>query len=589
MNMIDVQEKLKDFSEQQLIQEMQSPSGTAPQFLVLSEITRRKRMRDSMQPQDSGSTVAEEVVASAGVPQGGLATMAQALAPQSSIAQNTAAPVQGMYGGGYVQKMAAGGVVVRNGRRYIEQEDGTFVDEMTGVRVMTPGQDISAMMSGIVGLPSAAGGAFRDLSAGMANRMNEDLAASGRAAMLGQMGQAASDMRAGPMTGRSIMPPTTMYDDALPVDLDLTQGAADIASYLKDVATQDRMTGLEPAASLATHMSSAAVRPEFVGSLPEARPSMARPEVIGSLPAGENAYDRMMREAWESTSPGVGLGGTYQMPQAARAEQQDGVQPSGESMIPGILEYLGDSVTAITNPAQALGEKAYEYFVLGENPYGYLSAEEDGDAAATEEEAPAGAEDNTAAQKTDVAPLVDAGGGAGTTTGGSGSGVARAVGAAPMSSYEQELMDAMKRAEKRAEQDKWLSLAQVGLQLMSSTQPTLGGALGEAGAAGLEAFRSARNTAEEERLGLSKALYDIQSARAAAAASQRAAGARASGSIDPAKRASEILSQIGDISKIDDFGGVVIRPGMEGAYASLVDEYNRIASGGSGTFDATIQ
>ena len=47
MNIIDVQDQLKDFSEQQLIREMQKmPSGTAPQFLVLSEIQRRKRMRD---------------------------------------------------------------------------------------------------------------------------------------------------------------------------------------------------------------------------------------------------------------------------------------------------------------------------------------------------------------------------------------------------------------------------------------------------------------------------------------------------------------------------------------------------------------
>ena len=46
MNIIDIQDNLKDFSEQQLIKEIQMPSGIAPQFLVLSEINRRKRMRD---------------------------------------------------------------------------------------------------------------------------------------------------------------------------------------------------------------------------------------------------------------------------------------------------------------------------------------------------------------------------------------------------------------------------------------------------------------------------------------------------------------------------------------------------------------
>ena len=35
MNIIDIQDQLKNFSEDQLINEMQMPSGNAPQFLVL--------------------------------------------------------------------------------------------------------------------------------------------------------------------------------------------------------------------------------------------------------------------------------------------------------------------------------------------------------------------------------------------------------------------------------------------------------------------------------------------------------------------------------------------------------------------------
>jgi hypothetical protein len=81
----------------------------------------------------------------------------------------------------------------------------------------------------------------------------------------------------------------------------------------------------------------------------------------------------------------------------------------------------------------------------------------------------------------------------------------------------------MQRAERRAEQDKWLALAQVGLGLMSSTQPTLGGALGEAGLAGLQSYQGARDEYETERLGLSKELSGISSARA----SQQAAAAKA--------------------------------------------------------------
>ena len=43
MNILQIQDDLKNFSEQQLINEMQRPSGNAPQYLVLSEINRRRK------------------------------------------------------------------------------------------------------------------------------------------------------------------------------------------------------------------------------------------------------------------------------------------------------------------------------------------------------------------------------------------------------------------------------------------------------------------------------------------------------------------------------------------------------------------
>jgi hypothetical protein len=106
LNMIDTQDKLKNFSEGQLIKEMQIPSGSAPQFMVLGEIERRKRMRADAQKQEGlmQPTVAQEAVNGAGVPQQGLAGIAQSLAPQTNMAQNT--------GVGSVQepvRMAGGG------------------------------------------------------------------------------------------------------------------------------------------------------------------------------------------------------------------------------------------------------------------------------------------------------------------------------------------------------------------------------------------------------------------------------------------------------------------------------------------------
>ena len=87
-----------------------------------------------------------------------------------------------------------------------------------------------------------------------------------------------------------------------------------------------------------------------------------------------------------------------------------------------------------------------------------------------------------------------------------------------MSSYEQELMNVLQKREKAAEQDKWLALAQVGLNLMSSTQPTIGGAIGEAGLKGVEAARGARDQYDKDRIELLGALEQSRMARAAAAA-----------------------------------------------------------------------
>lgn len=122
MNILQVQDRLKGLSEQQLATEMQSPSGMAPQFLVLTELQRRKRVRDDFQAQSAkpATTVAQDAVAAAGVPQEGLAPMARSMAPKTDMAQNTGimslAPAtpeepQRMAGGGMVRKMREGKAV----------------------------------------------------------------------------------------------------------------------------------------------------------------------------------------------------------------------------------------------------------------------------------------------------------------------------------------------------------------------------------------------------------------------------------------------------------------------------------------------
>ena len=126
MNIIELQDSLKDLPDSALMREMQMPTGTAPQFLVLSELKRRKRMRDDFQRRQNADmpTVAEEVVTAAGMPQEGIMGAARAMAPNTNVAQNTgmdmAAPVPAtrapqpqMMADGGVLRYAPGGSVGR--------------------------------------------------------------------------------------------------------------------------------------------------------------------------------------------------------------------------------------------------------------------------------------------------------------------------------------------------------------------------------------------------------------------------------------------------------------------------------------------
>ena len=125
MNILDIQEALKDFSEQQLIKEMQSPSGSAPQFLVLSELNRRKRMKADFQARQAqqAPTVAEALVASAGVPTQEMTQMSAQMAPSTDMAQNSG--VMAMYGGGIldsIRERTIDNPFLQN-PRYIDDED----------------------------------------------------------------------------------------------------------------------------------------------------------------------------------------------------------------------------------------------------------------------------------------------------------------------------------------------------------------------------------------------------------------------------------------------------------------------------------
>lgn len=523
MNMLDVQDKLKGLSEQQLVQEMQMPSGNAPQFLVLSEITRRKRMRDSMQQQPDNSTVAQEAVAAAGVPQGGIADMAMALAPKTDMTQNTgASPVQGMYGGGYVQKM----------------QDGALVDSKSLVPYSQQN------------FPSAL--ASDPAVIAMAQRLGipvEEYIAS-----LSPDTRAKNLQRV--VNGR-IVPEISLgnQEQALPTQEDLD------ARYRESLAEEPRFRQrpyeqFPEAGGLASPPESLYPTVPTGNPIPGEEPSYyTPPERAQSLSPMER-----IRSLQGPSFEGEGRGDVFDAREPETQLAYDALG-SGEFVT---VPTLGQQVENIGEQVSSLPGAVADYFRDIElpsvgDPYSELSAQEFSDLSSGRMSpdtakalqagrlsmvkyggrgsAPSGAQSTSAPPPDDDAGATTVPGGdapatetptttndliANTTTGGTrtSGGTGSASGA---TSYEQELINAMQRAERRAEQDKWLALAQVGLGLMSSTQPTIGGALGEAGLAGLQSYQGARDEYETERLGLSKELAGIESARAA----QQAAAAKA--------------------------------------------------------------
>lgn len=146
MNIIDLQENLKDLPDRRLMQEMQMPTGSMPQFLVLSELQRRKRMRDEYKRQEAADmpTVAEEIITGAGVPQGGLMAMAGAMAPKTNVAQDTgidqAMPMQATRAPQQPQMMSTGGItrLVGGARPGVGFRSGTATNAIANLKVNFP-------------------------------------------------------------------------------------------------------------------------------------------------------------------------------------------------------------------------------------------------------------------------------------------------------------------------------------------------------------------------------------------------------------------------------------------------------------------
>jgi hypothetical protein len=118
------------------------------------------------------------------------------------------------------------------------------------------------------------------------------------------------------------------------------------------------------------------------------------------------------------------------------------------------------------------------------------------------------------------------------------------------------------------EQDKWLALAQAGLALMSSQQPTIGGAIGEAGLSGITALRQAR-TDRDDRIERQQARAD----RLAAATRKLAPGYEDDAVGDLLTMRQRLFDEA--TSYFDQELGQ-IRPGYEERYNDLIKNIDAI-------------
>ena len=84
MNILQQEDLIRGTPDHLLVQEAQNPSGAVPQFLVISEIQRRKDMRQRFEAEEEQpqQTVAEQIVSEA-VPPQGIAALSPQMPPQA--------------------------------------------------------------------------------------------------------------------------------------------------------------------------------------------------------------------------------------------------------------------------------------------------------------------------------------------------------------------------------------------------------------------------------------------------------------------------------------------------------------------------
>lgn len=124
MNILQLQEALKGMSEPQLINEAKSPSGSVPSYMVLSELNRRKDMRERYQLNQTKptATVAEELITQSERGLGSMMPRRPMSQPQMPMQQSAIAQNQPML-------MQSGGVIRAQAGLFADPEEDRKLEE----------------------------------------------------------------------------------------------------------------------------------------------------------------------------------------------------------------------------------------------------------------------------------------------------------------------------------------------------------------------------------------------------------------------------------------------------------------------------
>ena len=565
MNIIELQDSLKELPDSALMREMQMPSGNAPQFLVLSELKRRKRMRDEFQRREAVDipTVAEETITAAGMPQQGIMQAASAMAPKSSIAQNTgmdmAMPMQPTQAPQQPQMMADGGVLslFRGGRtredlyRQVQPfpENGTASERRTwnltygmthnldGTPKRMPPNEVTTDLSDIGG--EGIGEVSADIKDFVADSLDDNLiseenrldqqeiAANIRNQNLPSLSQIDSTIdrdsfgfdgneasfddllyqaqdgeRFPPIIEREFSNQIDFNAAEVPANI-LERNLADKLQFAVDADKRnemmDRLENIDtpPPSVLGaqTGVNQTQATSTLSGDNFSNDPTRGYSFPTDVLPLdprmeGKQVAGRVIDALTEGEGGGLpeGIYGGFEDPEAIARRQERLREPAD---LPDELRYNDPDLSEFLTPKleQTTGTGLV------------IPSEEDGGIASL---LPPSLTDDDAAGD---AAGDDADDGAGGTSKGS----------ADFGSIESRIARMLDEREKSAEADKWLSLAQTGMALMASKNPTLGGALGEAGLAGLSSMQKARSQYDKDILGLLGVQQQIESAKDLAA------------------------------------------------------------------------